>query len=451
MVVDIRTSIRAATLVNKQQILPPHPPKNSMSTDVPERSGAVNDDSSIVRNQRNLYQFTGDNPTGVQDARPNSLDYYRFSGDGQDKSAQPRPELGAQTGDSPAAQARAALENPSATAQDKLKAVEKLLSTGVDKLEITDRDGTKRELRLELDMSCGKPLIHAFTNEGGKERVLLRAVSNGDGTYKQQRGKNGEVGFYGDWWTKNMSDKSNFVEAKQPIARGEQFRPETRADGLYMPRRIEQYQPNQRTQPVVWDRFQPNYRPSDGILPIPNITDMTNGNTDQVALNQAFDAAKNGLVNGRRPVYFRAGMTIDADGSPRARQIDPTGQTQTSLRHPDGRSVNAETVPYFVLPGGQYKHLGIKLGDIAAVRYNGKVAFAVFADVGPRHKLGEGSIALAQELGIPASPRTGGVRGGVEYMVFPGSGNGTPGDARRNFYAGAQILRNSQGDNRRYV
>lgn len=422
-----------------------------MSTDVPERSGAVNDDSSIVRNQRNLYQFTGDNPTGVQDTRPNSLDYYRFSGDGQDKSAQPRPELVTQTGDSPAAQARAALENPSATAQDKLKAVEKLLSTGVDKLEITDRDGTKRQLRLELDMSCGKPLVHAFTNEGGKERVLLRAVSNGDGTYKQQRGKNGEVGFYGDWWTKNMSDKSNFVEAKQPITRGDQLRPETRADGLYMPRRIEQYQPNQRTQPVVWDRFQPNYRPGDGILPIPNITDLTNGNTDQVALNQAFDAAKNGLVNGRRPVYFRAGMTIDADGSPRARQIDPTGQTQTSLRHPDGRSVNAETVPYFVLPGGQYKHLGIKLGDIAAVRYNGKVAFAVFADVGPRHKLGEGSIALAQELGIPASPRTGGVRGGVEYMVFPGSGNGTPGDPRRNFYAGAQIMRTALGDNRRYV
>ena len=144
-------------------------------------------------------------------------------------------------------------------------------------------------------------------------------------------------------------------------------------------------------------------------------------------------------------------MAIDADGSPRARQIDPTGQTQTSLRYPDGRSVNAETVPYFVLPGGQYKHLGIKLGDIAAVRYNGKVAFAVFADVGPRHKLGEGSIALAQELGIPASPRTGGVRSGVEYLVFPGSGNGTPGDPRRNFYAGAQILRGAQGDNRRYV
>jgi hypothetical protein len=423
-----------------------------MSSNVPGKPGAVSDDNPVVKDQPNLYQFSGDSSKDVPSDRPSSLDYYRFSGDGRDKSPQPRPDsVAPTTSDSPADVARAALESPTATAQDKLKAVEKLLSTGVDKLEVTDRDGTKRQLRLELDMSVGKPLVHVFTNEGGKERVLLRAVSNGDGTYKNQRGKNGEVGFYGDWWSKNMSDKSNFVESKQPIARGDQFKPEMRADGLYMPRRIEQYQPNQRTQPVVWDRFQPNNRLSDGILPIPNITDMTNGNTDQVALNQAFDAAKNGLVNGRRPVYFRAGMTIDADGSPRARQIDPTGQTQTSLRYPDGRSVNAETVPYFVLPGGKYKELGIKLGDIAAVRYNGKVAFAVFADVGPRHKLGEGSIALAQELGIPASPRTGGVRSGVEYMVFPGSGDRTPGDPRRNFYAGAQMLRAAQGDNRRYV
>jgi hypothetical protein len=423
-----------------------------MSTNVPGKPGTVNDDTAVVRDQPNFYQFSGDQTASVANERPNSLDYYRFSGDGADKTPQPRPEaLRQNTGDTPADLARAALESPSATAQDKLKAVEKLLSTGVDKLEITDKDGQKRQLRLELDMSCGKPLVHAFTNEGGKERVVLRAVSNGDGTYKQQRGKGGrEVGFYGDWWSSNMADKSNFVDNKQTISRGDRYKPETRTDGLYMPRRIEQVR---RDQPTEFDRFQPRTYPyqNDRILPIPNITDMTNGSTDQAALNQAFDQAKNGMVNGRRPVYFKAGMTIDADGSPRARQIDPTGQTQTSLRYPDGRSVNAETVPYFVLPGGKYKHLGINLGDIAAVRYNGKVAFAVFADVGPRHKLGEGSIALAQELGIPASPRTGGVRGGVEYLVFPGSGDRTPGDPRRNFYAGAQILRGAQGDNRRYV
>lgn len=446
--------------------------------DVPARTGARSDDTSVVGGQPNYLQFTGDNSTGgvnrlavessgpnpyqftgdtaavAQGDQANPLNYYRFSGDGPDKTKGTRPDLPPAGDGSPAAVAKAALENPAATAQEKLRAVEKLLSTGVDKLEITDKDGTTRQLRLELDMSVGKPLVHVFTNEGGKERVLLRAVSNGDGSYKNQRDKNGrEVGFYGDWWSSNMHDKTNFVQgAQSETASAERYRPGTRADGQYMPRDLRPVTRDGR--PTAWDRFSPSTYPyqNDRMIPIPNISDLANGSTDQAALNQAFDAAKNGLVNGRRPHYFRAGMTIDADGSPRARQIDPHGQLQTSLRYPGGGYVNAETVPYFVLPGGQYKHLGIKLGDIAAVRYNGKVAFAVFADVGPRHKIGEGSIALAQELGIPASPRTGGVRGGVEYMVFPGSGNGTPGDPRRNFALGAQILRTAQqGDNRRYV
>ncbi|MCC6979187.1 MAG: glycoside hydrolase family 75 protein [Candidatus Melainabacteria bacterium] len=445
------------------------------NSDVPARAGAKTDDT-VVGNQPNLLQFTGDNSTAganrlsadstianpyqftgdstatVGGDQASGLNYYRFSGDGPDKARRETAPVG---DGSPAAVAKAALESSTATAQEKLRAVEKLLSTGVDKLEITDKDGTTRQLRLELDMSVGKPLVHVFTHEGGKERVLLRAVSNGDGTYKNQRDdrKKTEVGFYGDWWTKNMSGKTHFAEgARSETANNDRYRPGTRADGQYMPRDFRPVARDQR--PTAWDRFSPTTYPyqNDRVIPIPNISDMTNGSTDQAALNQAFDAAKNGLVNGRRPHYFRAGMTIDADGSPRARQIDPHGQLQTSLRYPGGGYVNAETVPYFVLPGGQYKHLGIKLGDIAAVRYNGKVAFAVFADVGPRHKLGEGSIALAQELGIPASPRTGGVRGGVEYMVFPGSGNGTPGDPRRNFALGAQLLRTAQqGDNRRYV
>jgi hypothetical protein len=118
-------------------------------------------------------------------------------------------------------------------------------------------------------------------------------------------------------------------------------------------------------------------------------------------------------------------MDIDADGSPRARQIDPTGQTQTSMRYTDGSSVNAEEVPYMVLPGGQYSQFGIKLGDMCLVRNreNGKVTVAVFADVGPRHKRGEGSMKLAEELGINNSPTRGGVtKPNIEYLVLPGSG-----------------------------
>jgi hypothetical protein len=162
---------------------------------------------------------------------------------------------------------------------------------------------------------------------------------------------------------------------------------------------------------------------------IDNVSDQ-----DQGMLNSMFDrAAANAHGNGDA-VYFKAGMDIDCDGSKRARQIDPCGQTQTSLRYRNGESVNAENINYIVLPAGQYKKLGIKLGDIAAVRYNGHVAFAIFADVGPRHKLGEGSMALASALGINNSPTRGGIKG---------SGNGTPGDRSQHQSSGTQRLQHA--------
>jgi hypothetical protein len=55
---------------------------------------------------------------------------------------------------------------------------------------------------------------------------------------------------------------------------------------------------------------------------------------------------------------------------------------------------------------------------------NGKRAHAIYADVGPTGKIGEGSIALARALGIDAKPRRGGVSSGISYLVFPKSGLG---------------------------
>jgi len=133
------------------------------------------------------------------------------------------------------------------------------------------------------------------------------------------------------------------------------------------------------------------------------------------------------LIRTDQGVYLRAGMAIDADGSPRARRIDPHGSVNTSLRYSDRRtSVNAEEVPYIVLPMGKYQQHGIRLGDMAIVRNkeNGRTAVAVFADVGPAHKAGEGSMRLASELGINPNPRNGGTqRKNIEYLVIPGSGS----------------------------
>jgi RecA/RadA recombinase len=40
--------------------------------------------------------------------------------------------------------------------------------------------------------------------------------------------------------------------------------------------------------------------------------------------------------------------------------------------------------------------------------------------------MGEGSIALAKELGIDSNPRYGGIDRDVAYVIYPGSGNGKP-------------------------
>jgi len=135
------------------------------------------------------------------------------------------------------------------------------------------------------------------------------------------------------------------------------------------------------------------------------------------------------VVSGRRtrPLLFAAKFAIDADGDGDAWKSDPWGQAETSLQWGGGRSLNPTKTPFYVLPIGFDKaYPGVKLGDFAAVIYRGKVAFALFGDRGPREKIGEGSILLAEELGINADPRRGGVSSGVLWIVFPGSGNRRP-------------------------
>lgn len=170
-------------------------------------------------------------------------------------------------------------------------------------------------------------------------------------------------------------------------------------------------------------------------------------------------------------LYFISGMNIDADGSPHAYHpvsdsgldklssggyntnwsgilalkgvpiiqgendpapgfyVSPTSLQDVSKQITDPlRYVNSETIPYFVLPNEKTILGKIKTGDVAYVcnLRNRKTAYAIFADVGPKDKIGEGSIALAKKLGIDSSPRTGGIADSVLYYVFPGSGNGRP-------------------------
>jgi hypothetical protein len=178
---------------------------------------------------------------------------------------------------------------------------------------------------------------------------------------------------------------------------------------------------------------------------------------------------------GRRPgsqaFFYEAGMTIDADGAPNAYHPDNTGLDDLAnagtpgrweglAKDSDGepfiqgpndpfpgyyvsstaladrskpvndpaRYVDASRIPFIVLPGGMARQLGARPGDFAAVfnERNGKFSYAIFGDVGPYDRIGEGSVALAENLGIRSDARNGGARRGILYLVFPGSGNGRP-------------------------
>jgi hypothetical protein len=90
------------------------------------------------------------------------------------------------------------------------------------------------------------------------------------------------------------------------------------------------------------------------------------------------------------------------------------------------RYVDAESINFFVLPGRL--GLGAQLGDFGVVvrPAANDYDYAIYADVGPAAKIGEGSIALAAALGIPSNPKTGGAGHGIIYIVFPGSKKGWP-------------------------
>lgn len=166
--------------------------------------------------------------------------------------------------------------------------------------------------------------------------------------------------------------------------------------------------------------------------------------------------------------FFISGMTIDADGAPNAYHPDDTGLDElTNAGAPNywngiitdrngnpliqgtsdpfpgyyisctaladetkkftdpTRYVDASKIPYVALPQDVADSGGARLGDFAVVLNlrNGKSSYAIYADIG---NMGEGSIALAENLGIRSDARRGGQSNAILYLLFPGSGDGRP-------------------------
>lgn len=136
-------------------------------------------------------------------------------------------------------------------------------------------------------------------------------------------------------------------------------------------------------------------------------------------------------------IFFDAKLAIDNDGSPLSRLKHGTDSPDTSLRYeelPKRPSINADAVPYIVLPlGGFFGELHVELGDIAAVIYKDKLVYAIVGDEGPPCKIGEGSMQLHELLGnhvCRARNQAGnctdvdetlGIDNDVLFFVFPDS------------------------------
>jgi hypothetical protein len=181
-------------------------------------------------------------------------------------------------------------------------------------------------------------------------------------------------------------------------------------------------------------------------------------------------------ADGESTFFYEAGMSINADGAPNAYHPADTGidfltnagysdnwwalavdkngnpfiQGSTDpypgyyisttalfdsgfVKQDPRRYVDSTKIPYIVLPGNSdfRKVTGVKLGDFVVVynTNNEKLAFAIYADIGPKNQIGEGSIALSHALGNDPLVRSRVRRGipkDIVYVVFPGSGNGQP-------------------------
>ncbi|MHA6763828.1 ricin-type beta-trefoil lectin domain protein [Streptacidiphilus sp. PAMC 29251] len=125
--------------------------------------------------------------------------------------------------------------------------------------------------------------------------------------------------------------------------------------------------------------------------------------------------------------FWTSDMDIDCDGittSHCSSSTDPSYYNETSFQTSTGKFFTSDVTHYYVIPlpssRFNYQSQGITAGSVAAVIYNNKLVYAVFADEGPDDIIGEGSYSLATALGIDPNPATGGTEGPVTFIVFPG-------------------------------
>lgn len=147
-----------------------------------------------VFDPNHLYEFKGIGaPAKAQDARPDT----------------PGHATKLET------DAKAVLTSKDKSIQEKLAAVEALHNAGIKEIKLKDTDSDKeRAYRIENEaLGHGKAMLHLFSKDDkDQQRIVLRAISDGKGHYRQERGDDGHrVSFEGTVWSQTMKGHSNLV------------------------------------------------------------------------------------------------------------------------------------------------------------------------------------------------------------------------------------------------
>ncbi|MEV7377055.1 glycoside hydrolase family 75 protein [Streptomyces lydicus] len=163
---------------------------------------------------------------------------------------------------------------------------------------------------------------------------------------------------------------------------------------------------------------------ADLLAKLKGCSQLSNGKyrTDEETSATVPVCGKNGAV------FWKADMDVDCDGQTTSKcnaDTDPWYQDDTAFRQSNGKPLNAEKLPYVVVPSSSgiwnYASAGIKGGGVVAIIYNKQVEYAVVGDTGPDKIIGEASYAAAKGLGINPDPENGGADSGVTYVLFKNS------------------------------
>ena len=139
-------------------------------------------------------------------------------------------------------------------------------------------------------------------------------------------------------------------------------------------------------------------------------------------------------------------LDLDTDGgNDPSIAWDKTHQSDTSLHWPKGAPVDANATPFVVIPGGNWgKRHNLKVGDVGLAQIDSfpDVVPVIIADIGPKDRVGEGSIALHRAFGhetvAGGKIRDVGMAGPFRMALFPNSGTGV---CRNHTYVAEQALK----------